>query len=77
MMPAATGRAGDALVLRPVTEADCELIDRLRASTRAEELADLPLGVAHKEHFLRSQLDLQERLGKPRDEHGARIRRLP
>jgi ribosomal protein S18 acetylase RimI-like enzyme len=47
------------LQLRPSTPADGELIFRIYASTRAEELAPVPWSAEQKEAFLRSQLHAQ------------------
>lgn len=51
----------EALTLRPVTAGDIELLYRIYASTRAEELAQVAWGAAQKEAFLRMQFDAQHR----------------
>ena len=45
--------------LRPVTEADRELLYRIYASTRTAELAQVPWDDAQKEAFLRFQFEAQ------------------
>ncbi len=47
--------------LRPCTEQDRELLYRIYASTRAEELAAVPWSEPQKEEFLRSQFDAQHK----------------
>ena len=47
--------------LRPIDHGDRELLFRVYASTRTEELAVVPWDDAHKEAFLRAQFDAQDR----------------
>ncbi|MEA2883890.1 MAG: hypothetical protein QOH32_3146 [Bradyrhizobium sp.] len=47
------------LTFRPATDADLPLLARVYASTRAEELAPLPLSEAQKAAFLEAQFQLQ------------------
>jgi ribosomal protein S18 acetylase RimI-like enzyme len=47
------------LTFRPATDADLPLLARVYASTRAEELAPLPLSDAQKAAFLEAQFQLQ------------------
>jgi ribosomal protein S18 acetylase RimI-like enzyme len=49
------------LSLRPVTAADAELLYRIYASTRDDELAPVPWDAPAKEAFLRMQFDAQDR----------------
>jgi ribosomal protein S18 acetylase RimI-like enzyme len=49
------------LSLRPVEPRDRELLFRVYASTRAEELAVVPWDERQKEAFLRAQFDAQDR----------------
>lgn len=49
-----------ALTLRPATPADRELLFRVYASTREEELAPVPWPPEAKEAFLRQQFDAQD-----------------
>jgi ribosomal protein S18 acetylase RimI-like enzyme len=49
------------VVLRPATPDDADLLYRIYASTRAEELALLPWDAAMKAAFLRMQFDAQHR----------------
>jgi ribosomal protein S18 acetylase RimI-like enzyme len=51
----------DGVSLRPLGPGDRELVFRVYASTRAEELAVVPWGDAQKEAFLRAQFDAQNR----------------
>lgn len=52
----------DAVIeLRPITEADRDFLYRLYASTRAEEMAQVPWSEEEKERFLRFQFDAQHR----------------
>lgn len=53
------GATGEQLSFRPITDADLEFLARLYASTRAEELAQVPWSDEQKAAFLRSQFDLQ------------------
>ncbi|HRY42747.1 MAG TPA: GNAT family N-acetyltransferase [Thermoanaerobaculia bacterium] len=53
-------RVPRALTLRPVTPADRELLFRVYASTREEELAPVPWPPEAKEAFLRQQFDAQD-----------------
>jgi ribosomal protein S18 acetylase RimI-like enzyme len=48
------------VVLRPATPEDRELLLRVYASTREEELARVPWPAAAKEAFLRQQFDAQD-----------------
>lgn len=48
-----------AIILRPMNSKDHEFLFRVYASTRQEELADVPWTAEQKEAFLRSQFDLQ------------------
>jgi ribosomal protein S18 acetylase RimI-like enzyme len=50
-----------AVALRPVSPGDEELLFRVYASTRANELAVVPWDQAQKEAFLRAQFDAQAR----------------
>jgi ribosomal protein S18 acetylase RimI-like enzyme len=50
-----------AVSLRPAQPADRELLFRIYASTREEELAPVPWDPAAKEAFLRMQFDAQDR----------------
>jgi ribosomal protein S18 acetylase RimI-like enzyme len=52
---------GADLALRPVEPADRELLYRVYASTRQEELAPVPWTMEEKETFLRQQYDAQDR----------------
>lgn len=45
--------------LRPITDADREFLYRVYASTRTEELAQVPWDAAQKESFLRFQFEAQ------------------
>ncbi len=57
----ATGAAGvRAVTLRPATPADRDLLFRVYASTREEELAPVPWPPEAKEAFLRQQFDAQD-----------------
>lgn len=56
---AATGGARD-VTLRPATGEDRELLFRVYASTREEELASVPWPPEAKEAFLRQQFDAQD-----------------
>lgn len=58
-----TRRGGDQrpVTLRPVEPGDEELLHRIYASTRTEELALVPWDRAQKESFLRAQFDAQTR----------------
>ncbi len=47
--------------LRPITPADRELLYRIYASTRTEELAAVPWSAKEKEDFLRFQFDAQDK----------------
>jgi ribosomal protein S18 acetylase RimI-like enzyme len=47
------------LSFRPITDIDLPFLARLYASTRAEELAPLPLSEAQKAAFLEAQFQLQ------------------
>jgi ribosomal protein S18 acetylase RimI-like enzyme len=47
--------------LRPATEGDRELLFRIYASTREEELAPVPWTPRQKEEFLRIQFEAQDR----------------
>jgi ribosomal protein S18 acetylase RimI-like enzyme len=47
-------------MLRPVEAGDRELLYRVYASTRAEELAAVPWDEAEKDAFLRAQFDAQD-----------------
>ncbi|MBV9365634.1 MAG: GNAT family N-acetyltransferase [Solirubrobacterales bacterium] len=47
--------------LRPVVDADRELLYRIYASTRTEELAPLPWDESTKDAFLRTQFGAQDR----------------
>jgi ribosomal protein S18 acetylase RimI-like enzyme len=47
--------------LRPVEAGDQELLFRVYASTRTEELAAVPWDAAQKQAFLRAQFDAQDR----------------
>jgi ribosomal protein S18 acetylase RimI-like enzyme len=49
------------LALRPVTAADERLLLDVYASTRADELAQIPWGEAQREAFLRMQLAARDR----------------
>lgn len=49
------------VTLRPADAGDEELLLRVYASTRAEELAVVPWDEAQKEAFLRAQFDAQDR----------------
>jgi RimJ/RimL family protein N-acetyltransferase len=51
----------DAVELRPAEPQDAELLVRVYASTRAEELAVVPWDDAQKEAFLRAQFEAQDR----------------
>src|SRR5215212_2524831 len=50
---------GQQLSFRPITDADLEFLARLYASTRQEELAQVPWSDEQKAAFLRSQFELQ------------------
>ncbi len=50
----------EALALRPATPSDRELLFRVYASTRVEELAPVPWSEAQKESFLRLQFEAQD-----------------
>lgn len=47
--------------LRPIEERDLPFLERLYASTRAEELAPVPWSAEQKEAFLHHQFDAQHR----------------
>lgn len=49
------------LALRPVTAGDTELLFRVYASTRIDELAEVPWDDDAKEGFLRAQFEAQDR----------------
>lgn len=49
------------VTLRPALDSDLELIHRIYASTRTEELAPVPWTLEQKAAFLRSQSELQHR----------------
>jgi ribosomal protein S18 acetylase RimI-like enzyme len=51
----------DAIELRPAEPQDAELLFRVYASTRAEELSVVPWDDAQTEAFLRAQFDAQDR----------------
>lgn len=63
---------GDEISLRPVTEADGELLFSLYASTRAAEVAQVPWSEEQKKAFIRMQFDAQTReyaAGNPQATH--------
>ena len=60
----------DELTLRPVADADRELLFRLYASTRTEELALAPWTAQDKEQFLREQFRLQDQHYRRLYSHG-------
>lgn len=55
----ATASAAD-VALRPATPGDTELLRRVHASSRAEELAQVAWGPGQQEQFLTMQFDLQD-----------------
>ncbi len=60
-MTASPARAHAALERRPVADGDAELLFRVYASTRTEELARVAWTEAEKEAFLRMQFAAQDR----------------
>jgi ribosomal protein S18 acetylase RimI-like enzyme len=50
---------GDAVTLRPATDADYDFMRRLYASTREEEMTRFPFDEAQKQEFLSSQFSAQ------------------
>jgi len=57
------------LTLRPALAADRELLLRVYASTRAEELAVVPWSDAQRDAFLRQQFDAQDRYWRAQRPH--------